>query len=166
MMSVHLAQLESFQWIACTKTMRHWFQPLGGSYVTKILGQVWDQSFVQQYCNIFCDQNIDAYCDHDRTKCMQTYFFCSSVSKIQRWLCARRPTLNLVLETRLPGKVDLRQQLIRSTSLAWQMNGHMVAQELCDGWRRLSTLLIFVTHGVGLLLQRSHQRTRSSWSTC
>ena len=48
MMSVHLAQLESFQWIACTKTMRHWFRPLGGSYVTKILGQVWDQSFVQQ----------------------------------------------------------------------------------------------------------------------
>ena len=48
MMSVHLAQLESFQWIACTKTMRHWFRPLAGSYVTKILGQVWDQSFVQQ----------------------------------------------------------------------------------------------------------------------
>ena len=85
MMSVHLAQLESFQWIACTKTMRHWFRPLGGSYVTKILGQVWDQSFATKiviYRNIFCDQNIDAYCDHDRTKCMQTYFFCSSVSKI------------------------------------------------------------------------------------
>ena len=92
----------------------------------------------------YVTRNLKKICNQNPAKNLQPYFNAAMRPKLwfsystddpqSTWFLIHGCEARSILDT------CAEQWLIRSTILAWQMNGHMVGQELCHGWRRLSTV--------------------------